>query len=110
LSVVEEKTPNSPPLEKVVSALPSVKTNNLSSAVEKSMSDDMEKVIEVPVEVKESPKPALARVTFLRDIRPILENKCVSCHGAERQKGGLRLDTHALALKGGDSGPAMVPG
>ncbi|MEO0415980.1 MAG: DUF1549 domain-containing protein, partial [Verrucomicrobiota bacterium] len=34
----------------------------------------------------------------------------MSCHGAERQKGGLGLHTLEAALKGGDSGPAMVPG
>ncbi len=47
---------------------------------------------------------------FQQYIQPILETRCVSCHGSERQKGGLRLDTLEGALKGGDAGPAFVPG
>ena len=34
----------------------------------------------------------------------------MKCHGAEKQKGGLRLDSREAALKGGDTGPALVPG
>jgi hypothetical protein len=40
----------------------------------------------------------------------LLQARCVSCHGAEKQKGGLRLDSRASLLKGGDTGPAAVPG
>jgi len=41
----------------------------------------------------------------------ILEAHCVECHGAEKQKHGLRLDSRAAALQGGESGkPAIVPG
>ncbi|HEX7902213.1 MAG TPA: PSD1 and planctomycete cytochrome C domain-containing protein [Planctomycetota bacterium] len=46
---------------------------------------------------------------FVLDV-PVLEARCVSCHGPEKQKGGLRLDSRAALLKGGDSGPAAVPG
>ncbi|MDF1811545.1 MAG: PSD1 and planctomycete cytochrome C domain-containing protein, partial [Verrucomicrobiales bacterium] len=47
---------------------------------------------------------------FETQIRPLLVESCFKCHGAEKQKGGLRLDSPTAALKGGDSGPAMVPG
>src|SRR5262249_43155434 len=50
-----------------------------------------------------------SRVDFYRDIRPILEERCYSCHGPDKQKGGLRLDRKASALKGGDSGPVIQP-
>ena len=46
---------------------------------------------------------------FNREVRSILENTCISCHGVDSQKGGLRLDTFDFALLGGDSGPALVP-
>ncbi|HVY72005.1 MAG TPA: DUF1549 domain-containing protein, partial [Verrucomicrobiae bacterium] len=36
--------------------------------------------------------------------------QCVQCHGSTQHKGGLRLDTAAAALKGGDTGPAFAPG
>ena len=47
---------------------------------------------------------------FETNIRPLLLEKCVSCHGPEKQKGGLRLDSANGWKKGGDNGPAIVPG
>src|SRR5215813_4703816 len=49
-------------------------------------------------------------VDFTKDIKPILELHCVKCHGPEKPKGKLRLDTREGALKGGDNGTALVPG
>jgi hypothetical protein len=46
---------------------------------------------------------------FEKNIRPLLVRHCYECHGPKR-KGGLRLDSHAELLAGGDSGPAVVPG
>jgi hypothetical protein len=43
-------------------------------------------------------------------VRVLLETRCVSCHGTEKQKGGLRLDTRDAILKGGETGPGAVPG
>lgn len=43
-------------------------------------------------------------------IQPILENKCIGCHKASKQKGELRLDGMEHILKGGESGPALVQG
>ena len=42
-------------------------------------------------------------VNFERDVRPILRENCYSCHGAEKQKSGLRLDNRASAFKGGEA-------
>src|SRR5690606_3536844 len=47
---------------------------------------------------------------FAHVIQPILENKCLSCHKASKQKGDLRLDEVEHLLQGGESGPAAVPG
>jgi mono/diheme cytochrome c family protein len=49
---------------------------------------------------------------FEKKIRPVLSDHCYGCHSAqaEKVKGGLLLDTRAATLKGGDSGPALVPG
>lgn len=49
-------------------------------------------------------------VDYVRDIRPVLHSRCVSCHGPLKQKGGLRLDTAHFAIAGGDSGPAVEAG
>ena len=54
--------------------------------------------------------PPAAPVDFAREIKPILQAACVRCHGRGNDKGGFRLDTRELLIKGGDSGPAIVPG
>ena len=49
-------------------------------------------------------------VDLVRDVRPVLQRHCDRCHGAKRQKNGLRLDIRLEALRGGDGyGPAIVP-
>jgi cytochrome c553 len=47
---------------------------------------------------------------FEQRIRPLLVESCLECHGATKQKGGLRLDHRDGWAIGGDSGPALVPG
>ncbi len=53
--------------------------------------------------------PALVEF-FEGKVRPVLEAHCIQCHGASKQKAGLRLDSRAALLKGGDSGQAIEPG
>jgi uncharacterized membrane protein len=43
-------------------------------------------------------------------VQPILSQSCLACHGAAKSNGDLRLDSFAAILKGGKSGPAVVPG
>ncbi len=47
---------------------------------------------------------------FEATIRPVLVERCVTCHGSERVEGGVRVDSREALLAGGDSGPAVVPG
>ena len=49
-------------------------------------------------------------LTYAKDIKPIIEKSCLKCHGAEKPKGKLRLDTLELALKGGKNGKDIIPG
>lgn len=51
-----------------------------------------------------------ATVDFVKDIQPIFQDSCIKCHGPEKQKGGLRLDIKAEAMKGGKDGAVLVPG
>ncbi len=51
-----------------------------------------------------------ATVDFTRDIQPLIAGRCIDCHGPKKQESGLRLDSRAAALKGGDHGPAFVIG
>src|SRR3954471_17041481 len=56
------------------------------------------------------PSAVRADELFEKQVRPILVRHCYGCHGAEKQKAGLRLDSKAGWQTGGDSGPAIVPG
>jgi len=63
------------------------------------------------LDASELPEPVQRPVKYFGDIHPVLAEHCVSCHGPDKQKGGLRLDSLAAALEGGGSyGPAIVPG
>ncbi len=49
-------------------------------------------------------------VSFTKDVAPLINEKCVNCHGAAMQSGNLRLDTFANWIKGGKSGPLLTVG
>jgi cytochrome c553 len=59
-----------------------------------------------------SPRDSAARVEFFeKKIRPILVNSCYTCHSADTNaKGGLRVDDRNGLIRGGNNGPALVPG
>ena len=58
-----------------------------------------------------TPSPTAAQVEFFeKEIRPVLIDNCIKCHGPKKQKSGLRLDSRELILKGGEVGPAVVSG
>ena len=52
----------------------------------------------------------VAAVDFVKDIQPIFQKSCLECHNADKLKGGLRLESRALAIKGGKDGVVIVPG
>lgn len=63
--------------------------------------------------VDSTPQASAAAVEFFESrIRPVLVQHCYECHSADAKKlqGGLRLDSREAARRGGDSGPAVVPG
>src|SRR5262245_12396479 len=54
--------------------------------------------------------PARQTPKFEADVRPLLQAKCWRCHGEKEHKGQLDLRTAASTVRGGESGPAIVPG
>jgi hypothetical protein len=54
--------------------------------------------------------PVWGAVDFVRDVQPILQERCHSCHGPNKQEAALRLDHKPSALKGGDFGLAIKVG
>ncbi len=65
-----------------------------------------------PGAVKDRGQPVSPQAAefFEQHVRPVLAEKCFSCHGPKRQKAGLRLDSPAALFKGSDSGPVVVKG
>lgn len=61
------------------------------------------------VDVSKLPPAAKqAGVSYDKDIKPLFEKSCFKCHGAEKQKGKLRLDSLEAALKGGENAPSII--
>ncbi len=62
----------------------------------------------------EPERPAIittgVETTFATSIAPVLEARCVSCHGPDRRKGGLRLDSPEMIERGGHSGAVVLAG
>lgn len=61
----------------------------------------------------EPPRPAEptpAPVDFGRDVAPIIETNCLRCHNSSKVEGGLLLESHEDLMRGGDTGPPVVPG
>lgn len=56
------------------------------------------------------PVSTKAGVTYETDIKQIFDKSCIKCHGTEKQKGKLRLDSLQAALKGGEDGKVILPG
>src|SRR4051812_373229 len=56
------------------------------------------------------PAPTQALEFFEKEVRPLLVENCVVCHGPKKQQGGLRLDTKVGFVKGSDSGPLVKVG
>jgi mono/diheme cytochrome c family protein len=71
----------------------------------------------LPATVAAGDKPAPAEADqqaqeefFETKVRPVIVNRCLDCHGSEKSKGGLRLDSRDAVLKGAESGPVVLPG
>src|SRR5689334_17940043 len=61
--------------------------------------------------ISRATEPTKGPLTFETDVRPILKAKCFECHGeGKKLKGGLDLRLKHLQVKGGKTGPALLPG
>src|SRR5258706_11583929 len=64
----------------------------------------------VEIDAAKLPVAVARTIEFSEDVLPILKGSCVKCHGEVRQKGKLRLDSRAAALKGGEEGAVIAAG
>lgn len=67
--------------------------------------------VAIEVDLSKLPAPSTQPgLTFAKDIQPLLQASCTRCHGSERPKAGLRLDSLEGALKGSKDGKVILPG
>jgi mono/diheme cytochrome c family protein len=64
----------------------------------------------LPARGEEPKKPAAAKTTFEEHVAAVFKNRCNGCHNADKQKGGLNLETFSTAMQGGGSGKVIEPG
>jgi len=66
---------------------------------------------EPPTEVStDAPAADVSTISFANDVMPIIESRCVNCHGGERIEEGLLMRNYDEILAGSDNGPVIVPG
>ena len=72
------------------------------------MSTDTAQATEAPV----ATQPAVqgATVSFANDVLPIIQSRCINCHGGDRTEEGLVMLTYADIMAGSNNGPVVVPG
>ena len=67
--------------------------------------------LQADVDVSKLPPPSAQKdVTFAKDIKPIFEKSCFKCHGEEKQKAKLRVDSVEAIKKGSENGEIIVVG
>jgi len=63
------------------------------------------------VDISKLPPPSARKdVTYAKDIKPLFDASCIDCHGAEKKKAGLRLDSLEAVLKGSKEGKVVEVG
>lgn len=98
------QAPASPPTEEPAPA-------TQASANPPAATDTTAPPTESPTQEQPTAEPAgAASISFANDILPILESRCVNCHGGERVEEGLLLRSYAELMAGSDNGPVIVPG
>jgi hypothetical protein len=79
----------------------------MSTGVRRAIAASLLLALGLPAGAAPADRPAVEH--FERQVRPLLHETCAKCHGPEKHKGGLRLDSAEGLAKGGDSGQVLHP-
>jgi hypothetical protein len=63
-----------------------------------------------PAQIQQLPPAAIHQIDFVKEIKPLFESSCIKCHGRGRAKGEFSIENRETVLRGGETGPALVPG
>ena len=93
---VSQPTDTLQPATEVPATLPPAATDTSAPATEHSAATES--------------VPSGATVSFANDALPLIQSRCVNCHGGDRTEEGLNLTSHAAILAGSEHGAVIVPG
>jgi len=98
------------PTETVVSATEA--PTELPPPTDTAAPTDTAQATDLPTEPAAATQPAAegTTVSFANDILPIIQSRCINCHGGDRTEEGLVMKTHADLMTGSDNGPVVMPG
>jgi hypothetical protein len=99
-------TPAASPTEAVASATNAATEPPLST--DTAVPTDTAAATEAPAATE--PAAQGATVSFANDILPIIESRCISCHGGQRTEKGLDMKTFESLMAGSENGPVVTPG
>ena len=103
------EAPASAPTEAVVPATEA--PTDVPPATDTSAPTEPAAATEAPAtEAATQPAAEGATVSFANDVLPIIESRCIGCHGGDRTEEGLDLKAHASIMAGSTNGPVIVPG
>lgn len=94
----------------VLSALCVGFSSALSFAEDAATVDPKVEAILKGADASKLPAASDKKVDFAKDIQPIFKNSCMDCHDADGPMGKFRVDKKETAMKGGESGPAIIAG
>lgn len=81
-----------------------------TAATEAPKAAPTEKPAATATQAPTAPATQAAAVSFVKDVKPILDQKCLKCHGGEKTEASLSYKSYADLMKGSENGPVVVPG
>lgn len=95
------EAPASQPTEEAVPATEAPANPPTDTAIPPTEAPTMESTVE---------PAASAGISFSNDVLPIIQSRCINCHGGQKVEEGLILKTYSDIMAGSDNGPVIVPG
>lgn len=109
-SITTEAPPTQPQPDPVQQETQSDTTGATDSSAEIPLEPEAEAPTQVPTEPPAEAPAANTTVSFANDVLPILESRCIKCHGGDKIEEGLLMRTYEEIMAGSDNGPIVVPG
>lgn len=111
LSACVSQTPDTPASQPTEAAVSIIETpTNLPLPTRTAVATAAVQATEVPVTQPAGQSPEGTTISFTNDVFPILQSRCINCHGGDRTEEGLVMLTYAELMAGSDNGPVVTPG